>query len=74
MHTYASKVAITTAEYSTFSSPNYPSNYNNNHDRTDVISVSSGVVVIQFDYFNLEGNSGCTYDVLQVNLEFSLNF
>ena len=61
------------SEYWTFSSPSYPGYYPNNYDHTTTISVPSGAVVIQFDYFNLEAQSSCSYDVVEVLASISLH-
>ena len=55
----------------TISSPNYPSNYDNNYDCTYSLTPGSGVAVfrVQCSAFNLESQSSCRYDYLQVGGE-----
>ena len=47
----------------TFTSPNHPSNYDNNLDCSWTITVPSGSVTLTFDEFEVEGYSNqCSYD------------
>ena len=56
------------ASQGNFSSPNHPSNYNNYHDCTWLISVSQGYYVkLEFLHFSLEhGYSYCPYDYVEI--------
>ena len=53
---------------STFSSPNYSNHYEDHFDLTTKISVDVGVVVIQFNYFNIEEEFDCEFDVVEVRI------
>ena len=48
-------------------SPNYPDNYPNNVERTDIIEVDEGLVVaLKFTAFNVESCSTCRCDHLTI--------
>lgn len=54
---------------STFSSPNYPSDYNNGDDCAYVIEAPADKVVqLTFTDFNVESHSTCNYDAVKVRL------
>ena len=56
-----------TAPGTMITSPNYPTDYNNNHRCSVVIRFSQGQrVSMQFLAFNLEPHSSCGYDWLEV--------
>jgi len=48
-------------------SPNYPSNYPNNYECKWTIYATSGKISLVFDNFNIESNSNCANDYLQVS-------
>ena len=51
----------------TFTSPNYPNEYDNDASCDFVFKASEGeVITVTFNDFDLEANSGCGYDVLEV--------
>ena len=48
-------------------SPNYPNDYPNNVERTDIIEVDEGLVVaLKFTAFNVESHKTCDYDHLTI--------
>ena len=56
----------------TFQSPGYPGNYGNNLQCDIIISVTPGKIVqIDFDDFDLEEESSCPYDYVQVTYDLS---
>ena len=57
-----------TATSGTFQSPGYPGNYDNNLQCDVIISVTPGKTVqITFDVFDVEPDSSCQFDYIQVN-------
>ena len=48
-------------------SPNFPSNYSNNHDSNQSMEVGDGQrLLIKFNTFSLEGGSSCYYDSVMI--------
>ncbi|KAJ8039372.1 Cubilin [Holothuria leucospilota] len=58
---------VFTESGSTFTSPNYPFNYNNNDDCEYLAVASAGKIIeVVFSSFDLEHNSQCTWDAVRV--------
>jgi len=48
-------------------SPNYPSNYDNNLDKTETITAAEGLVLrLEFTAFDVEDDGSCAYDHLEI--------
>jgi len=48
-------------------SPNYPSNYDDNLNKTETITVAEGMVLrLEFTAFNVEDHGSCAYDHLKI--------
>ena len=48
-------------------SPNYPSNYDDNLNKTETITVAEGLVLrLEFTAFNVEDHGSCAYDHLKI--------
>ena len=55
----------------TFTSPNYPADYDNNLNCQWTISVPSGNIQIDITSLDVEDSSTCSYDKLEVSLLFN---
>ena len=48
-------------------SPNYPSKYSNGLERTDIVQVEEGLILLlRFTAFDIESHSTCEYDHLTI--------